>query len=146
MAHKAQLSITNNTKYTLTYQYGWFAAGGPQGPPYSFPATIAPNSGPSISNWESGYQGTTLSGYAIYMATPGNIPITFAFSNPAIGTNKLGVGIASGNGQGGNNSVYENMSSHDYNPFQEFFSVFVANCSCTDGDLNYAKVSLDLVV
>ena len=62
--------------------------------------------------------------------------ITIAFSNPASGTNKLSVGT----------SVWDDMESHDYAPFDVDIAVggstLRCHCKCTGGTTNEATINI----
>lgn len=132
--HVVQLTINNDTGKELTYQSDWFDSGGLSGNS-QFPKSIGATPITVKMQKTSGPKG--CSGYVNYLID--GKTITFAFSNPSVGTNKLGVG---NNGKG----VWDDMGSHDYEPFSERFeidnAICVADCICTGGDLNQANVTL----
>ena len=64
--------------------------------------------------------------------------VTIGFSNPSVGTNKVGVGV------GGGAEVWRNICSNDYEPFVNFLECggeeIEVVCECTNGDVNDALV------
>lgn len=77
------------------------------------------------------------SGYTRYEMN-GTI-ITFAFSNPSSGKNKLGVGV-------GGKIVWDEMSFHDYKEFNILIPVCSVTlkfvCKCTGSTTNHATVTI----
>ena len=136
MSHKVILHIKNGSGHVMTYRTDKFVHGHLDGS--SWPAKI-PNAGhPSITC--SALDGSILgcSGYVTY--TMGGSEVTIAFSNPEIGTNKLGVGTSG-------EEVWENMDNHDYQPFQINITLsdgtqLTFNCKCTGGDTNDCEVRI----
>ncbi len=65
--------------------------------------------------------------------------ITFGFSNPSSGKNKLGVGI-------GGKAVWDEMSFHDYKEFTVQIPVCSVTlrfvCKCTGSTTNHATVNI----
>lgn len=135
-SHVIELTINNNTDLDLTYQSDWFDSGSLSAGS-SFPKTIAAGASATIKMQDKASTAKGCSGYVNYLADGGDV--TFGYSNPSIGTNKLGVGNS---GKG----VWDDMGSHDYKPFTEKFSigsrVCTANCICTGGETNQASVTL----
>jgi hypothetical protein len=135
-AHVVKLTIKNNTGYTMsnpssTFESGRVADG------WNIPTTISPGDTAVVEMYERDWALAGCSGYINY--TLNNQIVTIAFSNPKIGSNKLGCGV-------GGQKIQDNMSSHDYNAFTEKFTLnsvmFTANLSCTEGDVNQANVLL----
>ena len=92
----------------------------------------------TILSYESDFSLAGCSGYVEYEIY--ETAVTFAFSNPPLVWNKLGVGI-------GGMSVWEDMDNHDYQSF--VVSIPVASgkklqfdCKCTPGLNNDATVEI----
>ena len=116
------------------YDHGRLADG------FSWRETIKPGEKRDVLSYEVDWSWAGCSGYVTYRMFDTNI--TIAFSNPLVGTNKLGVGT-------GGKSVWDNMSDHDYNGF----TVDVADtndkkvklkfdCMCTGGRTNICFVNI----
>lgn len=138
-SHVIILSITNNTGFELLNPSSWFDSGR-LADGWSWPTSIPGNGAETkVECYERDWALAGCSGYVTYNWQSGSI--TFAFSNPDMGKNKVGVGT-------GGKSVWDNMDSHDYNQFTEKFTVtnvaLTAVCSCTGGDTNMAKVTLSV--
>src|SRR5690348_7844239 len=111
--HAIVLRIQNNTGVTLTFKSDWFDSGR-LGDGESWPSTIEDGDTSVIQMYERDWALAGCSGLCTYTVDGGEI--TIAFSNPAAGSNKLGVGT-------GGTDVWDSMDSHDYNTFQEDFNV-----------------------
>ena len=109
----------------MTYVRDWYAHGR-LADGFSWPTTIRPGheelSG--VLNYETDWSWAGCSGYVIYRMF--DTDITIAFSNPSVGTNKLGVGT-------GGETVWYDMYNHDYN-------WFTVNVDATNGK---AKLQFD---
>ena len=138
--HIILLSVINDTDFELREPFAWFDSGGLADDwewPQSIPAegglllVAAYEKDNSVMTGCSGYVNYTLNGKTI----------TFAFSNPFFGTNKVGAGI-------GGKSVWDNMGDHDYNSFREEFTVdgirYAAVFKSTGGFINLAEIRLVL--
>lgn len=137
-SHVVKLTIRNQTQLTMTFAGDWFDSGR-VADGWSWPKTIAPGGAQTIECYESDWSTAGCSGYAQYsMGERGEV--TIAFSNPASGTNKFGVGV-------GGKSVWENIDDHGYNTFLQEFQLgdarFPATCRCTGGDVNDASVIIN---
>jgi len=134
------LTIQNNTGADLDFSNSWFDSG-QIATGTSWPSKIPNTQSATITCYaKSGPAG--CSGYANFNVN--NQTITIAFSNPSVGSNKVGVGLAQGVGTA--NEVWDDMSSHDYKPFQVMFSTYNADCSCTGGNPNKASVAIGVVI
>ncbi|MBL4762543.1 MAG: hypothetical protein JKY93_07585 [Gammaproteobacteria bacterium] len=135
-SHVVKLTITNNSGYAMTKPSSWFDSGR-VADGWNIPTTIASGGTDIVEMYERDNASAGCSGYINYTLNAGTI--TVAFSNPASGSNKLGCGT-------GGKSVWNDMESHDYNPFHEKLTInhesFTANESCTGGDVNQATVTL----
>ena len=136
-AHKIILSITNKTEFELSTPFAWFDSGR-LGDGWSWPTVIPGNGAEAkVELYEKDNTGEGCSGYVNYTWHSGMI--TIAFSNPAFGTNKVGVGTEG-------MSVWKNMSNHNYEHFTETFAVkgikLKAVVTATSGNVNQATVVL----
>ncbi|MCF1458284.1 MAG: hypothetical protein LPH21_12230 [Shewanella sp.] len=136
---KVEMTITNNTGFELTGPVAWFDSGR-LGDGMEWPSSIDAYGGQAkVELYEKdGAVFAGCSGYVNYFWGGKGI-ITFAFSNPFIGSNKVGVGV-------GGKSVWDNMDDHGYKEFTVKFKVndlkLKAVCSCTGGDINNVKIDL----
>ena len=137
-AHVILLTIVNKSGFELRGPFGWFDSGS-LADYWKWPQSIPANDGilfvELYEKDNSMFAG--CSGYVNYIWK--GKTITFAFSNPYYGTNKVGVGT-------GGKSVWDNMGSHDYKPFTKKFTVdgvkLKAVASATGGNVNEAKIVL----
>jgi hypothetical protein len=132
-----KLTITNGTIYPLTNGTDVFKSGR-VADESSMPRNIPSGDTVSVVMYEkdsSIFSG--CSGYITYGLSTGFL--TIAFENPAAGTNKLGCGLSG-------ESELDNMSSHDYKPFDVEFTInsvkFKASCAVLGGDPAYPTVVL----
>lgn len=132
--HQIKLTIKNDTKYPLTNPQTWFDSGGVDKGFYF--SDVNPGK-ELVILMSRGILPTGCSGYVTYSFNGGFL--TIAFSNPKVGSNKLGCGNSG-------KEVWHKMSSHDYKSFVQEFVIngvtVVANESCTGGSLNQAVVQL----
>ena len=135
-SHVIKLTITNQSGFDLTFVKDWFDSGR-LADNESWPKTIKDGDHQTITCYEKDWAMAGCSGYCTYSLN--GTEVTIAFSNPASGSNKLGVGI-------GGNSVWDNMDNHDYKAFVEEFiatgNSYFADCKCTGGDVNTATVQI----
>jgi hypothetical protein len=103
------VNIYNETGFDLTYFGSWFNVGQIQNNT-NFPTTIANG---TMGSWVcTGTPGEDeCSGLAVYTITNaiGTAPITFSYSCPSPGSNKIAIGYS--NVLGNTNPMWENMSS-----------------------------------
>lgn len=134
--HVVKLLITNNSGYALSDPTPWFDSGR-VADGWSIPTKINSGSKAIVEMYEKDWSMAGCSGYITYHLNSGYV--TFAFSNPVVGVNKLGCGT-------GGLSVWQNMDNHDYSPFSENFAIngvpFKANEQCSGGNVNEASVTL----
>jgi len=122
----------------MTYVRDWYDSGR-VADSYSWDETIKPGSGKDVLNYERDWALAGCSGYVTYKIF--DTEITIAFSNPSVGTNKLGVGT-------GGQAVWDNMTDHDYNPFTEYVDacnekvLLKVKCNCTSGTTNTCTVDI----
>ena len=136
--HNVQLTITNPSDYVMTYKQHWFYCG-QLANGYNWPQTIPYSSSEEKMTlcYEEENSWYGCSGYVTY--TMAGSDVTIAFSNPVVGSNKLGVGT---NGK----IVWDNMNDHYYQPFVERFKFSNGEnhsfyCQCSGGNINYALVT-----
>lgn len=104
--HVIQLTITNNTGNNLSFTHAWFDSGR-VADGNSWPDTIASGSSAHIKCYERDWSTAGCSGWVSYTMAhvQGSIPaICFAFSNPVVGMNKIGVGL--------DDKIWDNMESY----------------------------------
>ncbi len=141
-SHVVSLTIRNNTALPLSYVADWFDSGR-LADGASWPSSIAP--GDHVDNiqcYEKDWATAGCSGLVEYSL--GDLgTITIAFSNPSAGKNKLGVGTATA--LDSSNTVWADMSDHNYQPFADSVllgnQAFSALCSCTGGPVNTCVVT-----
>ena len=136
--HNIRLKITNTSGFRMTYRGDWYDSGR-LADSYSWPASI-PNGGDcDILSYERDYSLAGCSGYVQYEI--GNTVVTIGFSNPSVGSNKLGVGT-------GGMSVWDDMHGHSYESFVVQIMVDSGkkqldfNCKCTGSSTNVATVNI----
>ena len=137
--HNCLVKISNGpTSSDMTYVEDWYEHGRlAEG--FQWPTTIKPGQESDVLSYELDWSWAGCSGYVTYNMF--DTDITIAFSNPSVGFNKLGVGT-------GGKSVWEWMSSHDYNNFT--VNVDASNeraklqfdCKCTEGTTNVCTVNI----
>ena len=134
--HNVKLSIKNRSGFTTTYAGDWFDSGR-LADDYNWPGTISNDDHQEILCYERDWSAAGCSGYVQYNMS-GTV-LTIAFSNPSVGTNKLGVGTTG-------KDVWDDMDNHSYQPF--VIKITIAgkelnfNCQCTGGSTNSAEVSI----
>ena len=135
--HNCIIRISNGTKSVFNYVRDWYDSGR-LADGYSWPNEIQPSHETNILSYEKDWSWAGCSGYVTYRMY--DTEITFAFSNPASGTNKLGVGT-------GGKSVWDNMENHDYNQFTVKVdasggkAILQFDCHCTGGSTNICTVN-----
>ena len=137
--HNIVLTIENNTDQDLVKPVEWFNSGR-LGDGWEWPKSIPAHGGKAkVELTERDWAFNGCSGYVDYTWGYGPGNITFSFSNPDIGTNKVDVGV-------GGMNVWYHMSDHGYKEFTEKFQVngikLKAVCSATPGAVNKARVVL----
>ena len=137
--HNVKVKIINNTRFGMRYFSQWYDSGRPADG-FSWPQFIRSGETSVVLNYERDWALAGCSGYVTYEVDGTNI--TIGFSNPSVGTNKLGVGTQ---GKG----VWDTMSSHDYQPFESFVrtrnssAVLLFNLKCTGGSTNVCDVTME---
>lgn len=135
--HNCQVKIENKTMFLMTFVREWYDSGRVAD---GFTWTdVAPDGCLMVNNYERDSSLLTgCSGYVTYRMI--DTEFSIAFSNPSVGTNKLGVGLDGGR-------TWENMSCHNYKPFDEYVElgggvILVCHCECTSGDINNCLVEV----
>ena len=135
------ITMTNDTPYDWTYKSDWFDSGGSVGTP---PAIIKANTECTIKFEKTWGSSAGTSGTISYNVN-GQV-MTFAFSNPYVGSNKIGVGTDG-------HKAWENMSSHTENPCiykWGFTSPLPFNLQAefenTSGKINNASMTLSTIL
>ena len=134
--HNVRVTIVNRSGLPMTYKSDWYNSGG-LADTYEWPIYMEGNDKADILNYENN-SGGGCSGYMEY-EIDGTV-ITFSFSNPSSGKNKLGVAI-------GGKEVWDKMTDHDYKPFVEKITVskgaeLYFNCECTGGNTNHCTIAI----
>ena len=135
-SHNIRLIIENHSGFAMNYVNDWYDSGR-LADTYSWPAKVQSGGRLDVLNYERDHAVAGCSGYANYEIN-GEV-ITFAFSNPSMGKNKLGVGI-------GGKIVWDEMGYNGYKQFTLEIPVrstilkFV--CKCTGSTTNHATVSI----
>jgi hypothetical protein len=136
-SHNIKLKITNHSSFQMTYKSDWYDSGR-LADDYSWPSVINNDDHATVLNYERDWATTGCSGYVQY--DMGGTTVTFSFSNPLVGSNKLGVGT----GSGGN--VWDAMDGHNYDPFVVKLTInnvaLNFNCQCSGSTTNTADVSI----
>ena len=105
---------------------------------YSWPVTIADGTHENVLNYELDYTMAGCSGYVVYEM--GGSEVTIAFSNPAAGRNKLGVGITG-------KRVWDEKSCHGYKDFDVLLTItdkiLLCHCNCTGSKMNICTVNIN---
>ena len=134
--HNCVVEIENRTTFHMTYVRDWYDSGRVAD---GFTWTdVAPGDRSVVSNYERDSSLAGCSGYVTYQI--GGSEFSVAFSNPVVGTNKLGVGLDGAR-------TWENMSNHTYMTFVEYVHLGCAVileciCQCTGGHVNSCSVKV----
>ena len=139
-SHNCLVKISNGpnsgdmTYVTDWYEHGRLANG------FEWPKTIKPGQESKVLNYERDWATMVgCTGYVTYRML--DTDITIAFSNPYIGTNKLGAGT-------GGQKVWDDMSDHGYNWFTVYADAgngkakLQFDCRCTSGPTNTCTVNI----
>ena len=134
--HNVRMIIENQSGFSMQYSSDWFDSGR-LADTYSWPETVADGGKLDILCYEKDWSLAGCSGTVAYKMD--DTEVTFAFSNPAVGKNKLGVGTSG-------RAVWDNMTNHDYSPFEVDIllgdTTLKCECQCTGGTTNLATVKL----
>ncbi len=134
--HNVHLIIENHSGVTMQSPSEWFDSGR-IADGYHWPSSVADGETLDVLCYEKDWALAGCSGTVSYRMN--NTEVTFGFSNPSAGTNKLGVGTSG-------RAVWDNMSDHDYSPFDISFSIgdvaVTCQCRCSGGTTNLATVKI----
>ena len=134
--HNVRLNVENDSGITMQYSSDWFDSGR-VADGYTWPSTVGSGEKLDVLCYEKDWALAGCSGTVTYKMN--DTEVTFGFSNPSSGTNKLGVGTS---GQ----AVWENMENHDYSEFDVVILVGVTplrcHCKCSGGTTNVATVKI----
>lgn len=133
--HNCLMEIKNDTIFDMTYVRDWYDCG--RVADACAWTDIAPGDYLVVLNEQDGLL-SGCSGYVTYRMS--GTEFSIAFSNPLIGTNKLGVGP---DGE----STWDTMSNHNYQEFVQGVDLgngvpLVCYCQCTSGNTNSCVVEL----
>jgi len=138
--HTIELNIKNNTKSPMLYHSCWFDSGRVANN-FEFSRIIKKGDDDTVVCYERDWALSGCSGYVQY-TIDGHL-VTIAFSNPSVGTNKVGVGITETG-----KTIWGKIGSHGYQPFQVDMKVgmmpVTVHCKCSGGDTNNAQVVFDM--
>lgn len=137
-SHNCLVKINNGTKSNMTYVGDWYDSGR-LADGFSWPGKIESGQQSTVQSYERDWAIAGCSGYVTYKIF--DTDITIAFSNPSVGSNKLGVGT-------GGWSVWDNMEDHGYNKFsvkidsRDENAILQFDCRCTGGSTNTCTVDV----
>ena len=135
-SHNVHMVVENNSGFAMNLKDTWYDSGRPADS-YSWPKTVEDGEKLDMLSYERDWALAGCSGTVDYKIN--ETCVTFGFSNPSAGSNKLGVGTTG-------RSVWDDMESHDY----QLFSVTIVvsgvslkcDCECTGGTTNLATVKI----
>jgi hypothetical protein len=134
--HNVHLVIQNDSGVEMHSPSTWFDSGR-LADSYEWPSNIPNGHNLDVLLYEKDWAVTGCSGTVTY--TINNTPVTFGFSNPLSGTNKLGVGKDS-------RKVWDGMQNHNYDPFDVQLRLgdvdVTFQCRCSGGTTNVATVKI----
>ena len=134
--HNVHLVIENYSGVPLTSPTAWFDSGR-LADSFEWPSSVPNGQKLDVLCYEKDWAMTGCSGTVTY--TMNNTRVTFGFSNPLIGTNKLGVSTTG-------REVWDNMTNHDYGPFDVLLLIddvtVTCRCCCSGGTTNLATVKI----
>ena len=130
------VTITNRSNIPMKYRREWYDHGR-VADGFFWPAVIDSDHPATVLIYEVDWSVVGCSGYVEYEMS--GMPVGIAFSNPSVGTNKLGVGITG-------DSAWEGMDYHNYEAFVVPLTIAGKsvhfNCICTGGSTNKADVKI----
>ena len=134
--HNVHLMIENHSGVTMQSPSSWFDSGR-LADGYQWPSSVPDGGKLDVLCYEKDWALAGCSGTVTY--TMNHTQVTFGFSNPSAGTNKLGVGTSG-------REVWDEMGDHDYSPFDDSFSIgdvaVTCHCRCSGGTTNLATVKI----
>ena len=137
--HNVRMIVENNSGFTMIFKNQWYDSGR-LADTYIWPKTVENGGKIDILNYEKDWSLTGSSGAVGYEIN--DTIVTFAFSNPLVVTNKLGVGTTG-------ILVWDEMDNHNYQPFVVNIVVsdvtLKCDCQCTGDTTNLATVNISRV-
>ncbi len=134
--HNVHLIVENHSGVTMQSPSDWFDSGR-VADSYHWPSSVPDGAKLDVLCYERDWSLAGCSGTVTYRMN--NTEVTFAFSNPVVGTNKLGVSTSS-------RSAWDDMWNHDYSPFDVPFHIgdvaVKCQCRCSGGIANLATVKI----
>ena len=134
--HNVHLIIENNSGVTMSHPSSWFDSGR-VADGFEWPSSVPDGAKLDVLCYERDWALAGCSGTVTY--TMNHTQVTFGFSNPSSGSNKLGVGTSG-------RKVWDDMENHDYSPFNVSFSIgdiaVTCHCCCSGGRTNLATVNI----
>ena len=134
--HNVHLIIENHSGVTMQYPSDWFDSGR-LADGYHWPSSVPNGAKLDVLCYERDWALAGCSGTVSYRMN--NTEVTFGFSNPSVGTNKVGVGTSG-------RAVWDHMSDHAYSLFDCLIYVggtaVKCQCRCTGGTTNLATVRI----
>lgn len=134
--HVVRLTVENQSGFTMKFKGDWYDSGR-LADTYRWPQTVRHDRHMDILSYERDNALSGCSGYTSYDIN-GTV-ITFGFSNPSSGKNKVGVGV-------GGKTVWDEMNFHDYKEFTVVIPVCSVSlrfvCRCTGSTTNHATISI----
>ena len=134
--HSIHLMIDNHSGAPMEHSEAWFDSGR-VADGFAWPSSVPDGAKLDVLCYERHWSAAGCSGTVTYIMN--HTSVTFGFSNPSVGTNKLGVGISG-------RRVWENMESHGYSPFDVSLSIggraVTCHCRCSGGETNVATVEI----
>ena len=134
--HNIHLIIENNSGVTMMSPKAWFDSGR-IADGFQWPSSVPNGQKLDVLCYEKDWSWAGCSGTVTYVMN--NTSVTFGFSNPSSGSNKLGAGTTG-------RKVWDDMGNHDYSPFDVSFSIgdvaVTCQCRCSGGKTNLATVKI----
>nr|XP_012567076.1 uncharacterized protein LOC100199298 isoform X3 [Hydra vulgaris] len=134
--HNIKLTIKNSTPFAMTFISNWFDSGR-VADQFSWPKEILSNETQTILCYERDWAMSGCSGYVQYLMN-GSL-VTIGFSNPSVGTNKLGVSAGVDGKQ-----FWEVIESKEYQEVNDNIKVggkdVLITSKCTGGTTNDANI------
>ena len=134
--HSVHLMTENHSGIPMQSPSAWFDSGR-LADGYHWPSSVQDRAKLDVLCYERDWAVAGCSGMVTY--TMNHTEVTFGFSNPSVGTNKLGVGTSG-------RDVWNKMESHNYSPYNVQFFVggksLKFHCRCSGGTTNVATVEI----
>lgn len=137
--HNVRMIVENNSGFTMIFKNQWYDSGRPADT-YIWPKSVENSGKIDMLSYEKDWSLAGCSGTVDYEIN--DTLVTFAFSNPSVVTNKLGVGTTG-------ILVWDEMDNHNYQPFVVNIVVsdvtLKCDCQCTGDTTNLATVNISRV-